>query len=165
MEFLKLFFAEFLLGYILQSFTFVLALYAFTKTKFILNQYILTSLIFTVSTYFVRLLPISLGIHTLLNLLVLMALGILYLKIPVFSTMFATMSSIIIVCIYESIGLLIIESIVGQEQFLPFMSVRLNKAMVGVPINLMVTVTICACFFIIKRTRSRGKHSHGEVSK
>ena len=77
---LKLSWIELLMKGIPEGFLDVLAIYIFTNTKFEKSRYVILSVLFIASTYLIRLLPINLGVNTMLGLLVLILIFIVGCK-------------------------------------------------------------------------------------
>ena len=115
LEYLKTVFIQVICVYLLQSIVFVFSLYTFTKTKIQKREFILCTFIFMVGTYIIRLLPIYFGVHTLLSLILLMFLGFYVLKLPVYSTIKATLFTTVILLLVEAANLFVLKMIFSEK--------------------------------------------------
>ena len=78
-------------GYIPQGFAFVLFVYAYSKTKINVKNYLLSGAILAFTIFLVRNMPINFGVHTILNLLALIAFSILINKFPLNYSFFSSL--------------------------------------------------------------------------
>ena len=138
---------EFLLGYILQSFSIVLGLYAFNRQKIDRKKYIITSLVMSVVIYVTRILPVAFGVHTVLDYVALFLLGILYLKLPARVTIEANLVIVIIIIIIEAIDTLALTFILGNAQFSDLVNDVATKCLIGLPSSILVTFTVAVLYF------------------
>lgn len=58
----------------------VLAVFILTQQKFVLKKYVIISVVFIISNYLVRLLPINFGVNTMIGLLILVLLFVFLRK-------------------------------------------------------------------------------------
>ena len=107
---------EFVLRALPEGFLVILAIYIFSKTKIDKIKYLITSIIFSVTTYTVRYLPINYGVHMVLSVLLLLFIIVSYNKIDVVSSIKSIIFIYLIQFISEAINVLI----------LTFMNIDLN---------------------------------------
>lgn len=151
MEIFKIIIFEYIFGYILQGFAFVLGVCAFNRQKIEAKKYILTSIALSIITYFVRILPISFGVHIILNLLILLIICIFVLKMPIYITIrsMLLMTVLLLVCEMVNVGLMI--SILGQEEFEQRLAIPLEKAIVSLPSALVFATIIILSYFMLNK--------------
>ena len=155
MEWFKIMIFEFLLGFGLQGFAIVLGIYAFTKQKLIVKDYILSSFLVISISYLVRLLPISFGIHTLLNMLFLFLVCIILLKMPAYSTIRASLIVTMLLLICEMIDVAVMIVIFGKEKFESLMLIPLAKALIGFPASILFVIITSFAYYISIKTEKR----------
>jgi len=155
MEWLKIIIFEFLFGFGLQGFAIVLGIYAFTKQKLVVKDYILSSFLVLSVSYFVRLLPISFGIHTLLNMLFLFLICIIILKMPAYSTIRASFIVTMLLLICEMIDVAVMIVIFGKEKFESLMLMPLAKALIGFPASIMFLIITSLAYYISNKSNKR----------
>ncbi len=154
MEWFKILIFEFLLGFGLQGFAVVLGIYAFTKHKLVIKDYILSSSLVISISYLVRLLPISFGIHTLLNMLFLFLICIIILKLPAYLTIRSSIIVTVLLLICEMVDVAIMLIIFGKENFESMMLMPLIKALMGFPASIMFVLINAFVYYIsIKQKR------------
>lgn len=76
---------EFLLRSLPEGFIVVLAIYIFSKVDINKKKYLSTSVVFSIITFTVRLLPINYGVHMVLSVLFLLFIIVSYNKIDAVS--------------------------------------------------------------------------------
>ncbi|MFU7514279.1 hypothetical protein [Clostridium sp. HCS.1] len=145
---------EFLLRALPEGFLVILAIYIFSKTKINNKKYVITSLIFSLITYTVRMLPINYGVHIVLSILFLLLIVVSYNKIEVLVAIKSIIFIYLIQFVSEAINVLI----------LTFMNIDLNiqfenpiyKSVMGIP-SLIITGIIILIFYIINNTIRKNK--------
>jgi ABC-type antimicrobial peptide transport system permease subunit len=98
-----------------------------------------------------RLLPINLGVHTILDLICAFLLGILFLKMPILSTIRAILIITILLLATEFINVFTMTSIFGQEQFNNMMNNSLQKALIGLPAAIAFALLIIISYFVFRK--------------
>jgi len=139
MDMLKLVLAKILLGYILQSITYVLGVYAVNKRKIDIKLFSIATLIFSLATYAIRetgWIKIDFGVHTLLLLMVIILLGVGLLKNNIYPTALAAIIVSLSVIISETVTALCVSSILGSNNVEKFFANEFNKAAAVIPANL-----------------------------
>ncbi len=155
MDILKTILLYYVLGYILQAFAFVLGVYAFNRQKIEIKKYILTSITLSIISYFVRLLPISFGVHIMLNLIVLLIICIFILKMPIYITIrsILLMTVLLLVCEMANVGLMI--GVLGQEEFERRLAIPLEKIIVILPSAIIFAIIIVLSYFILNKNKDK----------
>lgn len=149
MDLIEIIVFEFLLGYVLQGFSIVLGIYVFNKQKIIFKSYLFTSLIIIIISYLVRLLPISFGVHTLLNILILFLICTIVLKMPSFITIRSAFLVTVLLLISEMANVAVMLQFLGKEKFESMMTIPLEKAKVGFPGAAFFAFILLLLYFIM----------------
>lgn len=160
---LKISWIELLVKGFPEGFLSVLSIYIFTNTKFNRNKYILLSILMTICTYLIRLLPISLGVNTMLSLLILIILFIILGK----AEPQAVIKSVIIMAIFlfvsEGINSLILYAMFGMEKAQTFVNDPTSKSLSSIPSTIIFAVIVLVTYFVLKNRRANKKVKDGEV--
>lgn len=157
MEWLKLLVVQFICIYLLQSVAAVLALHTFTNTKIVKKSFFLTSFLFMMGTLLIIMLPIHRGVHTLLSLLLLILLGTVLLKLPIYTTIKGTLVATVILLLAESVAILVMSSLLGMEAFDALMADPILKYVAGFP-STLVFLLVMVTIHMLKQRRAR-RHS------
>jgi len=110
---------ELLIKGVPESFLFILAIYILTRIKFDLKKYLFMSLIITFISYITKWLPINMGTHTMLSLLILILIFIIVNKVNLQNIIKSIISVIvvaIIIVISEVLNELLLVAIFGQAE-------------------------------------------------
>ncbi|SHJ08687.1 hypothetical protein [Parasporobacterium paucivorans] len=157
MELFKIILFEYLLGYALQGFIIVLGIYAFNRKRIEVKSYVLTSLLTIIVSFLVRMLPISFGVHTILNMLFLFLICIMFLKMPGFSTIRSALLVTVILLVSEMANVAVVISIIGKAKFENQMLFSSNRAIIGLPGALFFAVLIILAYYF-SNYRLRGRN-------
>lgn len=160
---------QFLIIGIPQGFLFVLAIYIFTKTKFNMKKYLLISSIVTVLTYLIRFLPITIGVNTMLSLLVLILVFMLVYRLDLPKIVHLIVS---VIAIFLFIGIsefadeLILELLLGraQTQALQNDGSSLVKSLLWIPSNVVFAILVLIVYLVFRKRQNR-KGQNGEDCK
>ena len=161
METLQLILFEYVLGYVLQGFMLALGIYAFTRQPIDKKKYIITGITLSIIIYVTRLLPIIPGIHTILALVCAFLLGILFLKTPIVPTIRAILIITILLLATEFINIFVMTSIFGQEHFNSMMNDNVQKALIGMPAQIVFAILIVISYFVFKKKKSDKNGENG----
>lgn len=157
---------ELLIEGIPESFLFVFAVYIFTKLKFDIKKYLLINLALVVVTYITRWLPINLGTHTMLTLLVLIVLFIVINKVSlqyVVRSIVSVITLAVMVVASELLNLLLFIALFGQkksEQLLNSNS-PLTKDLGEIPSIVIFAAMIFTYCFVSVRIDKHKKDQNG----
>ena len=164
MELLEIIIFEYLLGYCLQGFTFVLGVFAFSRRKIVLKSYVLTSLLVSIISYLVRLLPISYGVHTIINMLFLIMICIIILKMPAYTTIRSAVLSMVLCLISEMAVIAVMILSLGKEKFESMMLVPLDKAIIASAAAALFALLIALTYFILNNSKKKNGEIIGNIS-
>lgn len=115
MENFQIILIKYILGFVLQSFALVLGIYTFNKQRVIFKDYIVTSIVVTILSYIMKLLPISIGVQTIINMIFMYLICVIFLKMPAYKTIKSTSLCIVLILLSEMIVTAIAVKIMGQE--------------------------------------------------
>ncbi|MGN0028013.1 MAG: hypothetical protein ACI33I_13565 [Clostridium sp.] len=143
---------EFLLRSLPEGFIVVLAIYIFSKVDINKKKYLSTSVVFSIITFTVRLLPINYGVHMVLSVLFLLFIIVSYNKIEAVSAIKSIIFIYLIQFISEAINVLILN----------FMNVDLDtqfknpiyKSIIGIP-SLIITGVIILIIYIFNNKKRK----------
>lgn len=112
---LKLTALEFLFRTIPESFLSVLISYLLANRNINKKPYVISSLLFAVATYLIRLLPIDMGVHSLIVFAAYIPICVIVNKIPVNKVIFSIMSAAIVLIFCEWVNLFILINILKVD--------------------------------------------------
>ena len=147
METLKVIIFEYLLGFGLQSFAVVLGIYALNKQKIILKNYMLASILLMIISSLVRLLPISYGVHIIINILFLYLICVIPLKMPVYTTIRSALLVVVLILVCEMVVTAFIMTIIGKDHFESLMKDSLRRSYIGVLANVIFTLAVSLTYY------------------
>ena len=146
---LKISMFEFLFRGIPESFLFIFATFAFSKTKLDMKRYIFDSGILASIAYGVRFLPIQYGINTILNLLVIIVLMTIINKLDMISAIRTGVIIIITEYICEGINVFLIQVILKININYVFSNPEL-AVLYGLPSLAIFGIIIISYYSILK---------------
>ncbi len=139
------------IGFVLQSLAIFFGIYLFNKQKINLKQYLTASAIISIVSALVRLLPISLGVHMIINMLFVYLICIMFLKMPAYITIRSTSLCVVLIVICEMIVTSIVVLIYGSEFIENNVINSIQNAIIGVLANLLFSLIILILFIINKK--------------
>lgn len=152
-----------------EGFMATLALHLFTRTKVQPKKYFMLSLIYIVATYLIRLLPITLGVNTVLSLFVLILcfqFAYKYQLSKVISSIVSAFIIMIIIAVSEIINMIMLTMMYGEAKAEELFnsSVGIEYSLSGLPSTIFIAVFILIGYFIIKNIEKR-KQKSGKANK
>lgn len=102
---------EFFFRTLPESFIYIWAGYIFSNTEINKPKFILSSILLSLCTFFIRLLPIHFGVHTILFLVVYILICALINKIDIIKSISSGLISVIILFICEGINVFILSEL------------------------------------------------------
>lgn len=152
---------EFLLRSLPEGFIVVLAIYIFSKVDINKKKYLSTSVVFSIITFTVRLLPINYGVHMVLSVLFLLFIIVSYNKIDAVSAIKSIIFIYLIQFISEAINVLILNfmNVDLDTQFKNpiYKSIFKNpiyKSIIGIP-SLIITGVIILIIYIFNNKKRK----------
>lgn len=151
MENFQIIFIKNILGFVLQSFALVLGVYTFNRQKLIFKHYVITSIIVTILSYIMKLLPISIGVQIIINIIFMYLICVIFLKMPPYRTIRSTSICFVLILLSEMIVTTIAVKIMGQEQFEILVNNSSQRYYIGVLANIIFALTIISLHYVLRR--------------
>lgn len=130
-----------------EALTMMLAMYAFANKKLVKKEYLTSSLILVAIVYLIRLLPINYGIHTILNIFVLIFLAFNVNKIDLIVSIKASILILVILFLCEGLNLWVIQNVFSTDINHLFDSVFI-KTIFGIPSTIMFSLIVISYYLI-----------------
>lgn len=153
-----------LLGFSLQSFAMVLGVFTLNRQNIIFKAYIITSIFVTILSYIMKLLPISIGVQTILNMLFIYLICVIYLKMPAYTTIRSTSLCFVLILLCEMVVTGIAMSIMGKEQFEILINNSMQKYYIGVLANIIFALTIISLHYVLRRKGDNYRNTSSQDS-
>lgn len=154
-EALIIFLINFVFIYTIQSLSSMLGIYALIGQKIELKSYFIGSAILLVSGVLIRMLPIQKGVHTLMILVVITLIAAFYLKFSVYLAVMASLSSVMVLLLIETLSLFIYKLVMSDEVYVRIISGdSISNALSGIPVNILFFVAVLTLYIY---TTSHGK--------
>lgn len=144
-------FFELIVRTIPESFLFVFAIYVFANKKLDFKKYIISSIELAIGTFFIRKLPISYGIHTIINIILLVFICNFFNKINTLECIKGGIFTAIILFFSEAINLFLIQLKVGDNVTSIFRDPVL-KTIYGIP-SLVIFLAIIILINFLKNRK------------
>ena len=145
---------EFLLRSLPEGFLVILAIYILSKVDINKKKYLVTSIVFSIITFSVRLLPINYGVHMVLSVLILLFIVVSYNKIDVVSAIKSIIAIYLIQFISEAINVVIL-NLMNVDLDSQFKN-PIYKSIIGIP-SLIITGIIILIIYIFNNKRKKIK--------
>jgi len=123
-----------------ESFVLMLAMYALSNTKLNVNRYIISSLLLATFEYSVRMLPITYGVHTILNVIIMIILICSINKTDIILAIKASLITTICLFILEGLNTLLLYFIFKD---------RLESIILNTMLKTIYVLPSLICFAII----------------
>jgi len=138
---------EFIVRTIPEAFIFIFACYAFSNTKVNTKKYIISSILLAICTYFVRMLPINYGVHTILIIIIQTVILTNMNNIDIIKSVKSTIMTVILILIFEGINMLAL-NLIFKDGLDSMLSNTTLKTIYGLPSLVCVFITILIYYFI-----------------
>lgn len=146
---------EFFVRLIPESFFIILAVYAFSRQTLDKKRYIIASLFYAIMVFLVRMLPISYGIHTIINVIVLIVLVYYFNKINMTVCIRSSIMTAIILYICELINMYFIQYILHLDVEKMYTSVYI-KTLYSLPsLILIAVISIISYYLLVMRKKAK----------
>ncbi|WP_194190136.1 hypothetical protein [Clostridium chrysemydis] len=153
---LKLSFLEIILRTIPESLLFVLVPYIISTKKIEVRNYFKSVLILSISVAIIRMFPISYGIHTLLNLVILVILFNLINHIEIDIAIKSVIFTTILLLISEGANLLVLKIFFSVSQINNMFKEPLYRMIIGFPSIIFFGVALLILYWGSKRKQKYG---------
>lgn len=143
---------EFFFRGIPEGFLVILAIYVFSKTPIDKKKYITTSLISVFILFLVKMLPVTYGVHTIINIGLIIVISVFINKINKIKAIKAALTFTICQFIAEALNLFLIQNVLKQDVEVIF-SNPVTKSIYGVPSIIIVFILIVSFYNINKKRK------------
>ncbi|MEG0772230.1 hypothetical protein [Clostridium sp.] len=157
----KLTLLEFFLRGIPETFIFIFAAYAFSKTSFDLKRYLLSSIVFAIVGSITRMLPTHNGVHTILNLFAFIIIASSINKIDLIKSIKVGVITVILQSVCELINIIIIQFIFKQDMNYILGNPTL-KTLYGIPSILIFGITVISYYIVIVNKKELRQVTNGK---
>jgi len=151
MENIAIIMIRYILGFGLQSFLLVLGIYTFNKQKLIIKDYLITAALVSIVTYLMKLLPISVGVQTIMNMIFMYLVCVIYLKMQPYKTIRSTSLCVVLILLSEMVITAVAVLIMGKEQFQTIISDASQRYYIGALANIVFAIIIMSLYFRLIR--------------
>ncbi len=159
---LKLSLLEVVLRALPEGFLIIFAVYAFSKSVISVKKYIISSLIYVMAVYLIRLLPIQYGVHTILNIIVIIVLTTNINKIGIIKSIQGSIMAMILEFICEGVNMIIIRYIF-KVNVVNILSNTSLKILYGIPSLVIFATTIFTYYFYLAGRKKLNEVINGEI--
>lgn len=149
---LKLTLMEFFVRGLPEAFLFMFGVYAFSKGLINIKKYIISSVLYGFMAYMVRFLPIHYGVHTILNVFIIITLAVNINNIDLIASIRSAITVIILQFICEGINVLIIQYIFDVDINYVFNDPVL-KTLYGIPSIIVFAIVAIAYYIRLSRRK------------
>ncbi|CAM3127778.1 hypothetical protein [Clostridium sporogenes] len=133
-----------------ESFLLIFIVQAFSNIKINKNKYILSSILLAITIYFIRLLPIHYGVHTILNIIAIVLICIFINEVTPIKAISYSLILSIFLALSEALNLYFIYKIFG-ENVVDIFENPLKKSISGMPSMIMLVIIVLFIFKIKNR--------------
>jgi hypothetical protein len=161
---LKLSWFEIIVRGIPEEFLFVLAAHAFSKTGINLKKYLLSGALLWVIIYLIRILPIQLGIHTILALISLIVLVSFINKVDIVKSIRAGIITTILAFVFEGINISFIQFVLKKD-LSTIVNDPISKTLYGMPSLMLFGIFIVVYYFKLSKRKELKYFEYGEINK
>ena len=159
---LKITLLEFFFRGLPEGFLIIFAAYVFSNTAINIKRYIISSLLVLIAITSIRLLPIQYGVHTILNIIVIIVLTVNINKINIIKSIKASIMAMILEFICEGINMFIIQH-VFKVDILHVLSEPSLKTLYGIPSLLIFAAIVSIYSFYLDRRKKLSEVINGEI--
>lgn len=156
---MKLTLLELIIKGIPEAIIFTLGMYAFSKTKIrkeTWKKFGAFALLMFVWTYLVRLLPINYGVNMMLVLIFTIFLGAMFLKIPLFQCVKASLLNAVAIVLGEGINFLLLQVVYGTQRTQEIIGDPFLKAINTIPSTIVFCIIIVIVYYFnVLRVREK----------
>lgn len=129
---LSLSFLEIVCRALPESLIILFGMYTFSRTEFNMKNYVNSSIVLVICIYIIRKLPINFGVHTILNILILVVISHILNNIDVISSVKIAIKLSILQFFSEGLNILFIKNILNKNIVYIFNNSYM-KVMYGLP--------------------------------
>jgi len=142
---------KYILGFCLQSFLLILGIYTFNRRKIVLKEYLLTSIIVTILSYLMKLLPITIGVQTIINMLFTYLICVIFIKMPPYRTIKSNLICVVLILLCEMVVTGLAMLVIGQEALETLINDPIKRTYIGVLANIMFGLVITLSHYLLRK--------------
>jgi len=157
MQMLKVSMLEIIFRAIPESFLIVLSTYTFSKVDINKGRYILTSILIFIGIFIVRCLPINLGVHTILAIVIIIVLNVFINKIHVIKAIKGTIITFMLQFICEILNVVIIQNVLGLDMNNAFRN-NVSRLLYSSPSLIMFALVVISYYFVLLKRKDLKVH-------
>lgn len=150
---LQLTFLELFIRAIPECLLFVFAVYAFSNTKIDKRKYFIASATLAVTIFIIRELPISYGVHTLLNIMALIIIATTINKIDIIKSIKSGIITAVLLFVCEGVNIFLLQCIFQEEMMIRIFETPALKTIYGVPSLIIFAVAVLIYYKICSKKR------------
>ena len=140
---------EFIARGIPESFLLMLAMISLSNIKLNAKRYIISGLLLSIYVYFGRMLPINYGVHTILDIFVMIILTCTINKADIILAIKSSLIATIALYIFEELNVLLL-SLIFRDKLEEIMSITTLKVICGLP-SLICFAIITIIYYLRKK--------------
>ncbi|AWI04567.1 hypothetical protein [Clostridium drakei] len=144
---LKLTWIEFFLRIIPEMFILIWGIHVISRKSFDIPQYILSSILVAILSFFVRWLPIYLGVHMIINITLIIS-AMVIISIPIMKAIYSTLLMIFILSLSEFLNILIL-NLLKIDTSLQLLG-PVKKCVLEIPSLIITSVFIIIIHYLLK---------------
>lgn len=156
-----LYLVEFLTGYIPEAIAFVLFVYAFNGKRIEPVRYIVSCAVMTAFVFIIRNMNINFGVHTIINLILLITITTFYCRMPVIKCTIATLTVTLVMIVIELMNIAVMMAIFTPDVFKVEVKDPLWNAVTAIPATTAILVVTLIVYFV----RTRRKPQNDKTGK
>lgn len=145
-----------------ESLMFVFNIFVIGNKKLTIKKFTLSCTVFLISIYLIRLLPISLGVNTLLMMVIMVIISFKIIGISFSKSLFPVILSVITIAIGELFNFIILQLIYGNGYASLFKD-PLSYCIYTIPSTVFMFIQITIIYIVIRINRNK-KMSNGKAS-
>jgi len=143
---LKITWIEFFLRSVPEMFVLIGGIHIISRRSFNIPKYMVSSIVLAMLTFFVRWLPISFGVHMIINIILVISIMII-IEIPVIKAIYCTLIVFFILSLSEFLNMMVLNLLkINIESLSPFI-----KCLSGGPSLIIMSLIIIIIRWLLKR--------------
>ncbi|NMM64452.1 hypothetical protein HBE96_17690 [Clostridium sp. P21] len=144
---LKLTWIEFFLRIIPEIFILIWGVYVISRKSFDIPQYVLSSIIISILIFFIRWLPIYLGVHMMINIIITISIMFI-IGIPLIKSIYSTLLMFFILSLSEFLNMLIL-NLLNVDTNLQLLE-PVKKCVLEIPSLAITSIFIIIIHYLLK---------------
>ncbi|MBW9171429.1 hypothetical protein K2F43_09430 [Clostridium estertheticum] len=159
---LRLTLLEVVLRILPEEFLVIFAVYVFSKTVINVEKYMKSSIIYIIAVYVIRFLPIQYGVHSILNIIIIIILTVNINKISIIKSIQASLMTVILLFICEGINVFIVQYVFKVNVKYVF-SQPLSKIVYSTPSLVIFALIVFTYYIYLVKKNKLSEVMNGEI--